>query len=47
MQSNGNPSELLQQIMSSASPEQKEGLLKQAKNYGVPQEILTKVQNMK
>jgi hypothetical protein len=38
---------MLQQIMSNATPEQKENLLKQAKNYGVPTDILSQVQNMK
>ena len=47
MQSNGNPQALLQQLMSNATPEQKESLLNQCKNYGVPNDILSKVQNMK
>lgn len=47
MQSNGNPRALLQQMMSNATPEQKKGLLSQCKNYGVPTEILAKIQNMK
>ena len=47
MQSNGNPQALLQQLMSNATPEQKKGLLSQCKNYGVPTEILAKIQNMK
>lgn len=47
MNSNGNPQAMLQQLMSNATPEQKEGLLKQAKQYGVPQDILSQVQNMK
>jgi len=47
MQNNGNPEMMLQQVMSNATPEQKENLLKQAKNYGVPTDILSRVQNMK
>ena len=47
MQSNGNPQALLQQLMSNATPEQKKGLLSQCKNYGVPNDILSQIQNMK
>ena len=47
MQNNGNPEAMLQQVMSNATPEQKKSILEQAKNYGVPNEILSKVQNMK
>lgn len=38
---------MLQQLMSNTTPEQKENLLKQAKQYGVPDNILSQVQNMK
>ena len=47
MQNKSNPQALLQQMMSNATPEQKQSLLNQAKQYGVPQDILSKVQNMK
>lgn len=47
MQNNGNPQSIVKQMMSNASPEQKETILKQAKQYGVPDEILSKIQNMK
>lgn len=47
MQNNGNPQPILQQMMSNATPEQKESLFKQAKQYGVPNNILSKIQNMK
>jgi len=47
MKSNGNPQVMLQQMMSNATPEQKQSLLNQAKSYGVPQDILSKIQNMK
>ena len=46
MNSNGNPQALLQQVMSNATPSQKENLLKQAKNYGVPDNVLSQIQNM-
>ena len=47
MQNNGNPQAMLHQLMSNASPEQKENLMKQAKQYGVPDNILSQIQNMK
>lgn len=47
LQSNGNQEQLLQQLMGNLKPEQKENVLKTAKNLGCPPEILTKVQNMK
>lgn len=47
MRNNGNPQALVQQMMKNATPEQREGLLKQAKGYGCPEEILSQLQNMK
>jgi len=47
MRNNGNPQAMVQQIMTNATPEQKENLLKQAKGYGVPDNILSQIQNMK
>lgn len=47
MQSNGNPRALLQQMMSNATPEQKQNLLNQMKQYGCPENILSQLQNMK
>lgn len=47
MQSNGNPQAIIQQMMSGATPEQKESLFKQAKSYGVPEDILSQIQNLK
>lgn len=47
MQNNGNPQAMIQQMMSNATPEQRQNLLQQAKGYGVPNEILSKIQNMK
>ena len=47
MQNNGNPEAMLKQMMSNATPEQKEGLFKQAKQYGCPDNILSQIQNMK
>lgn len=47
LQNNGNPQSMVQQMMSNATPEQRESILKQAKQYGAPDEILSKIQNMK
>ena len=47
MQNNGDPQSIVKQMMSNASPEQKEMVLKQAKQYGAPDDILSKIQNMK
>lgn len=47
MQSNGNPQGLVKQIMGNISPEQKQGLLNQMKQYGCPDNILSQLQNMK
>lgn len=47
MNNGGNPEAFLKQMVSKASPEQMEGLLKQAKSYGVPDNILTQLQKMK
>ena len=47
MKSNGNRQAFINQFMSSATPEQKQNLLEQAKNYGVPNSFLSQLQNMK
>ena len=47
MRNNGNPQALVQQMMKNATPAQRENLLKQAKGYGVPDNILSQLQNMK
>lgn len=47
MQSNGNPMAIVQQLMRSATPQQKEALFKQCKQYNVPENILSQIQNMK
>ena len=47
MQNKNNPQDLVNQIMSNISPEQKQNLLSQAKNYGCPNELLSKLQNLK
>ena len=47
MSSGGNPEALVKQVLGNMSPEQKENILKQAKQYGVPNEVLSKIQNIK
>ena len=47
IQNNGDPQAFLHQIMQKATPEQKQQLFKQAKNYGVPNDFLAQIQNMK
>lgn len=47
MRNNGNPQAMLQQIMTNTTPEQRTNLFQQAKQYGVPNEILSQIQNMK
>ena len=46
-QNNGNPQAALQQLLGNFTPEQKEGLFKQAKQYGCPDKLLSQLQNMK
>ena len=47
MQNNGNPNELLKQVVGNMSDEQKQNLFKQCKGYGVPEQLLSQLQNMK
>ncbi len=47
MQNKTNPQDLVNQIMGSINPEQKQNLLNQMKQYGCPNELLSKLQNMK
>lgn len=42
-----DPRTLLQQMVGNSSPEQMQGILNQAKSFGVPDNILTQLQNMK
>lgn len=47
MRSGGNPNVVLQQMMGNATPEQRQSLIQQARNYGVPDNVLKQIQNMK
>lgn len=43
----GDPNAILQQMMKNATPEQKQSLINSAKQYGVPENYLKQIQNMK
>lgn len=47
MKNGGNPNALVKQMMGNMQPQQKEQLFKSAKQYGVPDNILSQLQNMK
>ncbi len=47
IQNNGDPEGVLKQMLGKMSPEQKQNILNQAKSYNCPNEILSKIQNMK
>lgn len=46
MNSGGNPKQLLQQLISKSNPQQLQGIMQQAKQFGVPDNILSQLQNM-
>lgn len=46
MNSGGNPQQLLQQLVGKSSPQQLQGIMQQAKQFGVPDDILSQLQNM-
>lgn len=45
VKNNGNPMELFKQITGSYSPEQMEQLYSQAKQFGIPDDVINQVQN--
>lgn len=47
MQSGGKPNAFVKQLMDNMQPQQKQQLFKSAKQYGVPDDVLSKLQNMK
>lgn len=47
MQNGANPEAMVKQIFGNASPEQRQQVLNAAKSYGCPQDVLSKLQNMK
>jgi len=42
-----NPEPYIKQMLGNMNEEQKQALFKQAQNYGVPNDVLSKIQNMK
>lgn len=47
MQSNGNPSAIINQVFGQMKPEARQNILNQAKGYGVPDKLLSQLQNLK
>lgn len=47
MNTGGDPQAILRQMMGNASPQQIQQVLSQAKNMGVPEDFLSKIQNLK
>ena len=47
MNSGANPQELVKQFMGDVSPEQLSSIMATAKQYGVPDEVLSQLQNNK
>lgn len=45
--SGANPMQLMKQIMGNVSPQQMQDIMTQAKQFGVPNEILQQIQNIK
>ena len=42
-----NPQDILKQMMGNATPEQMAGVMQQAKQFGVPDDVLKQFQNLK
>ena len=47
MKNGGSPNAMVKQMMGSMQPQQKQQLFQSAKQYGVPDNVLSKLQNMK
>lgn len=47
MQKGGNVDPIVKQLLGRVTPEQKQQILNTAKGYGVPDDYLSKLQNMK
>ena len=47
MQKGGNVDPIVKQLLGRVTPEQKQQILNAAKGYGVPDDYLSKLQNMK
>lgn len=47
MRNGGNPSAVLSQMLNNSTPEQRNSLIRMAKNYGCPESYLKQIQNFK
>lgn len=47
MSSGANPQNLMKQAIDNATPQQMQGIMEQAKQLGVPDQILQQIQNIK
>lgn len=47
MNNGGNPQALVRQFMGRVTPQQMQGIMQQARQFGVPDNILSQLQNMK
>lgn len=47
MKGGTNPQDMLKQVMGNSTPQQREQILTQAKGMGVPDNVLSQIQNMK
>lgn len=45
--SGANPMQFMKQVMSNVSPQQMQDIMAQAKQFGVPDEVLQQMQNIK
>lgn len=45
--SGANPMQFMKQVMSNVSPQQMQDIMVQAKQFGVPDEVLQQMQNIK
>ena len=47
MNSGQDPQKLVKQVMGNMNTEQKQNIIRQAKQFGVPDNVLSQIQNMK
>ena len=45
--SGANPMQFMKQVMGNVSPQQMQDIMTQAKQFGVPDQVLQQIQNMK
>lgn len=47
MNSGANPMQFMKQVMENISPQQMQNIMTQAKQFGVPDQVLQQIQNIK